>query len=111
MKTRLLISVLGLALSLPAIGAVDEPAARALAKKEGCLKCHGIDEEKEAKSLTDIARKYKGKADANARMMEQITSGAKVKTADGSEDEHKIVKTKDKAALGNMLDWIRSLAK
>lgn len=101
----------GIAYPQIATSAVDAPAGQALAKKEGCLKCHGIDTEKEAKSLTEIAKKYKGKADASAKVMEQITSGKPVKLDDGTEEEHKIVKSKDKAALGNMIDWILSLAK
>ena len=41
--------------------------------------------------------------------MNQITTGAKVKLEDGTEDEHKIVKSKDKAELSNMIQWILSL--
>lgn len=110
-RSSLVLAFASLLASQGAIGAVDATTAKALAKKEGCLKCHGIDTEKEAKSLTDIAKKFKGKADANAKIMDQITSGKNVKLDDGTEEEHKIVKSKDKAALGNMIDWILSLAK
>ena len=39
--------------------AVDADAAQALAKKEGCLKCHAVDKKKEAKSLMDISKSLK----------------------------------------------------
>ena len=80
-----------------------------MAKKEDCMKCHAIDKKKEAVSLKEIAGKYAGKNDAEAKIMNQITAGVKVKLGDGTEEEHKISKTKDKAELGNMIQWILSL--
>lgn len=80
-----------------------------MAKKEGCLKCHAIDKKKDAASLKEIAKKYAGKGDGESKIMTQITTGAKIKLDDGTEDEHKIVKTKDKAELSNMIQWILSL--
>jgi len=38
--------------------------------------------------------------------VKNITSGAKVKLDDGSEEEHKIIDTKDQAALKNLADWV-----
>jgi len=98
------------ALSLsPLANALDADAAQALAKKEGCFKCHAIDKKKEAKSMKEIAGKYKGKADAEAKMLAQIIEGPKVKNAEGVEEDHKIIKTKDKAEQKNLIDWILSL--
>lgn len=105
------IALVCLIYSQSAFSAVDAAAAEALAKKEGCLKCHAVDKKKEAKSFQEIATKYKGKADADAKILEQITTGPKVKFEDGTEEEHKIIKTKDKAALDNLIAWIRSYAK
>jgi len=106
-----LFPVVGLLYAQGAMCAVDAVAAQALAKKEGCFKCHGIDKEKQAKSLTEIAKKYKGKADGDAKILTQMTTGPKIKLEDGTEDEHKIIKTKDKAEIDNLIGWIRSLAK
>jgi len=93
----------------PQATAADAAAAEALAKKEGCLKCHAVDKKKDYASLKEISKKYAGKPDAEAKILNQITAGVKVKLDDGSEDEHKIVKTKDKAELSNMIQWILSL--
>ncbi|WP_374481059.1 c-type cytochrome [Zoogloea sp.] len=91
--------------------AFDADAAQALAKKEGCTKCHAVDKKKEAKSLTEISKSLKGKSDAEAKLLHHLTSGDKVKFEDGKEEEHKILKTKDKAEIKNLTDWILSLAK
>ncbi|MEI7432593.1 MAG: c-type cytochrome [Betaproteobacteria bacterium] len=112
MKVKILAGVLSLTGALilsPAALAADADAAQALAKKEGCLKCHAVDKKKEAKSLKDIGAKYKGKPDAEAKLMHQITSGEKVKLEDGTEEEHKIIKTKDKAEINNLIGWILSI--
>ncbi len=91
--------------------AIDAEAAQALAKKEGCLKCHALDKKKEAKSLTEISKSLKGKANAEAKLLHHLTSAEMVKFEDGKEEEHKVLKTKDKAAIKNLTDWILSLAK
>jgi cytochrome c len=112
MNVTFLCSVLGLTgaiLFSPAVHAVDADAAQALAKKEGCLKCHAIDKKKEGAALKEISAKYKGKADAEAKLIHHITSGEKVKFEDGREEEHKIIKTKDAAEIKNLIDWILSL--
>jgi len=112
MNAKFLCGVLGLTAAMlfsPAIYAVDADAAQALAKKEGCLKCHAIDKKKEGAALKEISAKYKGKADAEAKLVNHITSGEKVKFDDGREEEHKIIKTKDAAEIKNLIDWILSL--
>ena len=104
-----LLSLTGALLISPMASAADAEAAQALAKKEGCLKCHAIDKKKEGAPLKEISAKYKGKADAEAKIMHHITAGEKVKLENGTEEDHKIIKTKDKAELSNLIAWILSL--
>lgn len=92
----------------PAHAAVDADAAQALFKKNDCTKCHSVDKTKKGPSLKKIAAKYKGKADGQEKVIKNITTGPKVKLDDGSEEEHKIIDTKDPAALKNVADWILS---
>jgi cytochrome c len=97
------------ALLSPAAYAVDNDAALALARQNNCLKCHAVDKEKEGPSYKSVAAKYKGKANADARLVEHITTGEKAKFPDGHEEEHKIVKTsppKDMAQVKNLVQWI-----
>lgn len=89
--------------------AVDVDAAKALAKQNNCLKCHSIDKERDGPAYKKVAEKYKGKAEAEKRLIEHITSGEKAKFADGHEEEHKIVKTsppKDMEQIRNLVQWI-----
>ena len=91
--------------------AVDVDAAKALAKQNNCLKCHAIDKDKDGPSYKSVAAKYKGNANAEARLIEHIMSGEKAKFPDGHEEEHKIVKTsppKDMAQVKNLVGWILS---
>jgi cytochrome c len=99
-------AVLVLATTVPVHAAADVDAAQALFKKNDCSKCHSVDKTKKGPSLKSIAAKYKGKADGQAIVIKNITTGPKVKLDDGSQEEHKIVDTKDPAALKNVADWI-----
>lgn len=87
--------------------AADDDAAKALAKKNDCFKCHAIDKTKKGPSYKKIAAKYKGKeAEGEQKIMKNITTGPKVKLEDGTEEDHKIIDTKDQAELKNLIQWI-----
>ena len=95
-------------MSSPAVAA-DAAAAEKLARQEGCLRCHGIDRGKDGPAYKELAAKYKGKGDAEARLVKHLSSGEKVKFPDGHEEEHKIPKTKDPEQIKNLIQWILSL--
>ena len=86
---------------------VDAAAAQALAQKNNCTKCHAVDKKKEGPSYKETAAKYKGKADAEAKLYTHLTTGPKVKMADGTEDEHKKIKATE-AETKNLIGWILS---
>jgi cytochrome c len=92
----------------PAQAAVDEEAAQALAKKNDCFKCHAIDKTKKGPSYKKIAAKYKGKPEGEEKAIKNMTSGNTVKLEDGSEEDHKIIDTKDPKELKNLAQWILS---
>lgn len=92
----------------PATAQIDAEAAIALAKKNDCTKCHSVDKEKKAPSYKKIAAKYKGKPDGEEKAIKNMTTGQKVKLDDGTEEEHKIINTKDQAAIKNLAAWILS---
>jgi len=99
-------AVLALAFLSPAHAAPDEEAAKALMKANDCTKCHAVDKTKKGPALKKVAEKYKGKADAQAKILTEITTGPTVKLADGTEEKHKIIDTKDQKELKNLADWI-----
>lgn len=94
-------------LALPA-QAIDVDAAKALHKKNDCAKCHATDKDKKGPSLKKIADKYRGKPDGEEKAIKNMTTGPKVKLDDGTEEEHKIIKTNDPAELKNLAQWILS---
>lgn len=103
------LSTLGLLLAAftsVSYGAVDADAAVSLAKKSDCLKCHAVDKDKKAASFKSIAEKWKGKADAQAKLTESITKGPKVKLKDGTEEAHKVIASQDAGDIKNVVDWI-----
>ncbi len=99
-------------LLLGAIGsaqAADEAAARGLARQSNCFKCHSVEKKKEGPAWRDVAAKYRGNADAEAKLIKHVTSGEKVKFEDGHEEDHAIVKSTDPKEIKNLVDWILSL--
>lgn len=111
-RTSLFAVCTALLLAAPvAQAAVDADAAKSLAKQNNCFKCHAVDKEKDGPAYKKVAEKFKGKANAEARLIEHITSGEKAKFPDGHEEEHKIVKTsppKDMEQIKNLVQWILS---
>lgn len=113
MKNSTLVHLFGLAalallatLGVPTASyAVDAAAAEALARQQNCLKCHSIDKQKEGPSFKETAAKYKGKSEAEQRLITHITSGEKAKFPDGHEEEHKIIKA-SAADTKNLVQWV-----
>ena len=101
-----------LVLSATARADADVDAAKALARQNNCFKCHSVEKEKDGPAWKKVAEKYKGKADAEDRLVQHLTTGEKAKFPDGHEEEHKIIQTsppKDMQQIKNLIDWILSL--
>jgi len=89
------------------VWAVDADAAKELAQSNDCFKCHALDKTKKGPSYKSVAAKYKGKeAEGEKNIMINITTGPKVKLEDGTEQDHKIIDTKDPAQLKNLVQWV-----
>lgn len=101
-------SALALAMPLSAAAQVDADAAQLIFKQAECGKCHHPTQNKKGPSLRKTAREYKGKPNAEQEIIKHLTTPKKVKLDDGSEQDHKIVETKDPKALANMAQWILS---
>lgn len=95
------------ALCAPAIAQVDEEAAKGLFKRNDCGKCHHPTRDKKGPSLQKVAKELKGKADWEARIIKNLTTGPKVKLLDDQkEEEHKIIDTKDEKQIKNLAAWL-----
>ena len=52
--------------------AVDMPA---IAKKNNCTSCHSIEKKVVGPAFRDVAKKYKGQADAQAKLEHKVAKG------------------------------------
>ena len=73
-------------------------AQEALAKSSGCLNCHDVATKKLGPAFKEVAAKYKGKADAEAKLVTMLS------TAKG----HPEVKAKGDDLKG-IVKWVLSL--
>jgi cytochrome c len=71
MRKSLLIAALALAGAAVAPAYADE----ALAKKHNCTACHQVDKKSVGPSYKDVAAKYKGQADAPAKLAAKVKKG------------------------------------
>ena len=70
---KLLIVAAALAVGVGAAGVAQ--ASEDLAKSSGCTTCHAMDNKKMGPSFKDIAKKYKGNAGAEAKLVEALSKG------------------------------------
>ena len=92
--------------------AANEDAAKELARQNNCFKCHAIKKDKDGPAWSKVAEKYRGKPEAQDRLVTHITSGEMAKFPDGHEEKHKIIQTdpaNDMAQIKNLVDFILSL--
>lgn len=75
MKKFLVLAALG-ALSAPAL-ATSEAAAMDIAKKSGCMACHGVDKKIVGPAWKDIGKKYAGDTAAEAQLIAKVRKGSK----------------------------------
>jgi cytochrome c len=94
MKTMMIAAVL--ATGVLAAGSAN--ASEALAKSSGCLGCHAIDTKKMGPAFKEVAKKYKGNAAAEGKLVQELS------TAKG----HPEVKAKGDD-VKTLVKWVLSL--
>jgi len=95
-----------------ASAAPNEEAAKELARQNNCFKCHAIKKDKDGPAWSKVAEKYRGKPEAQGKLVNHLTSGEMAKFPDGHEEKHKVIQTdpaNDEAQIKNIVDWILSL--
>ena len=100
-----LIAVTSLVLAWSSAALADDAAVQAQLKDSKCNSCHSVDKKKIGPSFKDVAAKYKGNADAEKKLYVHLTTGPTIKM-DGEEAKHAMLKTKDDAAIGEVVGWI-----
>jgi cytochrome c len=67
-----------------------------------------VDKKKDGPSFKEVAKKYKGKADGDEKLVKHITTGPTIEV-DGVKEEHKKIKSTDAGEIKNVVQWILSL--
>jgi cytochrome c len=94
MKSIVVVAVL----STGALLAGPVQAQEAAAKSAGCLNCHAVDTKKVGPAFKDVAKKYKGQAGAEDKLV------AEIKGAKG----HPAVKASD-ADIKGAVSWVLAM--
>ena len=103
-----LVAVAGLCLSVPAFAQFDADAAENVFKENDCHKCHHATRSKKGPSLQKIAAKYREKKLDEKEAIKHMTAGKKVKLDDGTEEDHKVIDTKDVKVQTAVAKWMLS---
>ena len=83
--------------------AKDNPAAKELANKSGCLSCHDMGTKIIGPAFVQIAEKYRGQADAKATLVKKVKEGGKGVWGRIPMPPHEQLKDSDAAIL---VGWI-----
>lgn len=76
MKHALMAALAGLGiLAAGGAQAADAKAADDLLKKNACTACHSIDKKGVGPAYKDVANKYRGQKDAEAKLVEKVKKG------------------------------------
>jgi len=109
MKIALATILTGAALvSGTANAALDNAAAEALMKKDGCAACHSVDKKIVGPAYQEVAAKYKGDAGAAAKLIKKVKEGGS--GVWGPVPMPPNATTPD-ADIKNLVDWILTLKK
>ena len=88
--------------------ALDNAAAEALMKKDGCAACHAVDKKVIGPAYVEVAAKYKGDAGAAAKLIKKVKEGGS--GVWGPVPMPPNPATPD-ADVKNLVDWILTLKK
>lgn len=73
MKTLILTALSAALLTLSGAASADQ----ALAQKNACMSCHGVDKKIVGPAFNDVAKKYAGDKTAEAKLMAKVKTGGK----------------------------------
>ncbi len=93
------------ALALP-VHAADANKGETLAKANGCMACHTVDKKLVGPGYREVAAKYKGDKDAEAKLIKKIKDGGSGVWGPVPMPPHPSISDAD---LKTMVDWILSL--
>ena len=87
---------------------LDDAAAEALMKKDGCAGCHEVDKKLIGPPFRDVAAKYRADKDAAARLKEKVKKGGAHVWGEAAMPPNVLASDAD---INELVDWILSLKK
>jgi cytochrome c len=97
---------LSLLLVAGALSAGAAQADEALAKAKNCMACHSVDKKIVGPAYKDVAKKYAGQKDAEAKLAEKVIKGGKGSWGEVPMPPNATVKPEEATKL---VKWILSL--
>ena len=108
MKRHWMTLAAGMSIAGGAEAALDNAAAEAMMKKDGCASCHEIDKKLVGPAFKDVAAKYKDDKQAAARLREKVKKGGVHVWGETAMPPNVLASDAD---IKELVDWILSLNK
>jgi cytochrome c len=102
MKTLFAMTAVAAMMTLSGVASAD----LALAQKNACMSCHGVDKKIVGPAYKEVAAKYKGDAGAEAKLFAKVKAGGKGVWGQVPMPPNPQVKDED---LHKILKWVLSL--
>ncbi len=105
-RIAVVLGIAAVAVAAPALAA--DSAGTALARKSNCLSCHAIDKKIVGPGYQEIAKKYAGQKDAEAKLIAKVKSGGAGTWGPIAMPPNSAVKDED---IKTLVKWILAGAK
>ena len=108
MKRHWIALAAGVSVAGSAHAALDNAAAEAMMKKDGCAACHEIDKKLIGPAFQEVAVKYKGDQDAAAKLRDKVKKGGTHVWGEAAMPPNVLASDSD---IKDLVDWILTLKK
>lgn len=108
MKRHSIVLAVGLSVAGGAHAVLDNAAAEAMMKKDGCAACHEVDKKLIGPAFKDVATKYKGDKAAAAKLRDKVKKGGTHVWGEAAMPPNVLASDAD---IKELVDWILTLQK
>jgi cytochrome c len=108
MKRHWIAVAVGMSVAAGAHAVLDNAAAEAMMKKDGCAACHEIDKKLIGPSFQDVAAKYRGNPNAAAMLRDKVKKGSTHVWGEAAMPPNVLASDAD---IKELVDWILTLKK
>lgn len=108
MKRVWIVLAVGLSVTGGAHAALDQAAAEAMMKKDGCAACHDTDKKVIGPAFRDVAAKYNDDKEAAAKLRDKVKKGGTHVWGEAAMPPNVLASDAD---IKDLVDWILTLKK